>query len=105
MMAQDNSVFAPQVLSDETRDGIRHISVIPSTLVCSSRIDVTLEGDIIREVSYTRGCAGNTQGVAALASGMTASEAARRLRGIDCHGRGTSCPDQLARVLEYAIGG
>ena len=29
-------------------------------------------------------------------------EAIRRLEGIDCRGRGTSCPDQLARALrEY----
>ena len=103
-MAEEYTVFVPRILSDETVDGMRHISVAPSTLVCSSQIDIDLEGDIIRGVRYTRGCDGNTQGVAALACGMTAAEAVRRLRGIDCHGRGTSCPDQLARVLEYAIG-
>lgn len=103
-MAEGNGVFAPQIITDETRDGIRHISVMPSTLVCSSRIDVELAGDTIRSISYTRGCDGNTQGVAALAVGMTAAEAARRLRGINCHGRGTSCPDQLAQVLDYASG-
>ena len=30
-------------------------------------------------------------------------EAVRRLRGIDCKGRGTSCPDQLAQGLENAL--
>ncbi len=95
-------VFEPIILSDETVDGIRHIAATPSTLVCSSRIDIDLEGELIRGVKYTRGCDGNTQGVAALVEGMTISEAARRLRGINCHGRGTSCPDQLARVLDFA---
>ena len=47
----------------------------------------------------TRGCAGNTQGVAALVIGMTVDEAIRRLKGIQCR-NGTSCPDQLATALE-----
>ena len=40
--------------------------------------------------------------VAALIKGMRVEEAIARLDGIDCRGRGTSCPDQLARALrEY----
>lgn len=42
---------------------------------------------------------GNTQGIAALLEGMEIEEAIRRLEGIDCKGKGTSCPDQLARAL------
>ncbi|MDE6374439.1 MAG: TSCPD domain-containing protein, partial [Alistipes sp.] len=45
-----------------------------------------------------------TQGIAALVCGMKAEEAIARLKGIDCRGRGTSCPDQLARALEKALG-
>ena len=67
--------------------------------VCSQRIEVELDGETVRSVRFTRGCAGNTQGVAALASGRTTGELIDALRGIVCR-NGTSCPDQLARALE-----
>lgn len=71
--------------------------------VCSRAIDISLDDDgIIREVVYHGGCSGNTQGVAALVAGMTAEEAIRRLSGIRCGLKSTSCPDQLATALrEY----
>lgn len=49
------------------------------------------------------GCMGNTQGVAALVEGMEVEEVIKRLKGIDCGGRGTSCPDQLAKALEQYL--
>lgn len=52
---------------------------------------------MIKHVTYT------PQGVSALATGMRADEVIARLRGTDCKGRGTSCPDQLARALEQAL--
>lgn len=67
--------------------------------VCSRKIDIELEGDVIKEVKYTGGCSGNTQGVAALVAGMTVDEAIRRISGIRCGFKGTSCPDQLAQAL------
>ena len=73
------------------------------TGTCSQRIDLALEEGIIREVAFTGGCHGNTQGIAALVRGMRASEAIERLAGIDCRGRGTSCPDQLAKALRRAL--
>ena len=42
--------------------------------VCSRQIDLEMEGNLIRRVTFTGGCHGNTQGVAALAVGMTAEE-------------------------------
>lgn len=54
----------------------------------------------IAGVVFFGGCHGNTQGVAALVKGMTPEEAIARLEGIDCHGKGTSCPDQLAQALK-----
>ncbi len=70
--------------------------------VCSVRIEFDVDGDIVRNIRFTRGCSGNTQGVAKLADGMTVDEIISRLKGTDCNGRGTSCPDQLARALaEY----
>lgn len=68
--------------------------------VCSSEIHFEIESGIIENVQFIGGCAGNTQGVAALIKGMTPQEAIKRLKGIDCKGRGTSCPDQLALALE-----
>ena len=81
---------------------IRRHTCVP-TGTCSQRIDLALEEGIIREVAFTGGCHGNTQGIAALVRGMRASEAIERLAGIDCRGRGTSCPDQLAMALRRAL--
>lgn len=67
---------------------------------CSRQIDIEVENDIVRRVLFTGGCHGNTQGIAALVRGMRVEEVISRLQGIDCHGKGTSCPDQLARALK-----
>lgn len=78
--------------------------------VCSSEIIVEVEKDIIQSVSIIGGCPGNSTGVSKLCVGRTLDEVIEILSGIDCRGRGTSCPDQLAKaciklkekVLEYA---
>lgn len=70
---------------------------------CSRQIDIDIEEGIVRNVAFTGGCHGNTQGVAALVRGMKVEEVIARLEGIDCRGRGTSCPDQLARALRQAL--
>ena len=67
---------------------------------CSRAVEIELDGDVINRVTFVGGCDGNTQGVAALVRGMRVEEAIARLEGIDCHGKGTSCPDQLARALK-----
>ncbi len=70
--------------------------------VCSRSIDFEIEDGIIRSVTFHGGCAGNTQGVAALVRGMRVEEAVERLGGIRCGFKSTSCPDQLATALrEY----
>lgn len=72
--------------------------------VCSKKITVELsDNGIVENVSFQGGCNGNTQGVAALVRGMKAEEAISRMKGIDCNGRGTSCPDQLAEALTEAL--
>lgn len=71
--------------------------------VCTRAIEITLEGEIIREVRFQGGCAGNTQGVAALVRGMSAKDAIERLSGIRCGFKSTSCPDQLAIALTEAL--
>lgn len=71
--------------------------------VCSRMIQVEIEDDIIVDCRFMGGCSGNTQGVAKLVIGMDANDAIERLKGIDCGGRGTSCPDQLATALQEAL--
>ena len=71
--------------------------------VCSMEISFDIDDGIIHNVKFLGGCAGNTQGVARLVEGMDVNEAISRMKGIDCNGRGTSCPDQLAKALEQAI--
>ena len=72
--------------------------------VCSRQIDIDIdtETNVILNVTFTGGCSGNTQGVAALARGMKVEDAIERLAGIHCGSRPTSCPDQLATALRQA---
>ncbi|MBP3253270.1 MAG: TIGR03905 family TSCPD domain-containing protein [Bacteroidales bacterium] len=70
---------------------------------CSQFIDVELDGETITNVNFIGGCHGNTQGVAALVRGMDVNQAIKRLKGIDCKGKGTSCPDQLAIALQQCL--
>ncbi len=72
--------------------------------VCSREMQVDLDDqNVIQALRVAGGCNGNLQGIAALVQGMPAGEAIRRLKGINCGGKGTSCPDQLARGLEQAL--
>lgn len=70
---------------------------------CSRQVDIELEEGIVRSVAFVGGCHGNQQGIAALVRGMKAEEVIARLAGIDCRGKGTSCPDQLARALQQEL--
>jgi uncharacterized protein (TIGR03905 family) len=72
------------------------------TGTCSQVILTEIEGDTIAQVQFIGGCSGNTQGIAALVRGMKVADAIERLEGINCAGRGTSCPDQLAKALRDA---
>lgn len=68
--------------------------------VCSQHISFEVdENDIVTNVQFVGGCSGNTQGVQKLVEGMKRSDVIERLESIDCRGRGTSCPDQLAQAL------
>ena len=68
--------------------------------VCSYEMTIEVNGDTIKKVTIEGGCAGNTVGVSRLVEGMDIDEAIKRLKGIQCGYRGTSCPDQLAIALE-----
>lgn len=66
---------------------------------CSTEITFSIENDIIKKVNFLRGCEGNLQGISRLVEGMNVDDAINKLQGIDCRGKGTSCPDQLAKAL------
>ena len=70
--------------------------------VCSRQIviDIDENTNTINSFSFTGGCNGKLQGIAALVKGKKPEEIISALKGIDCNFKGTSCPDQLARALE-----
>ncbi len=68
--------------------------------VCSYEMIIEVDDDIVKKVTIVGGCAGNTVGVSKLVEGMKIDEVIKRLKGIPCGYKGTSCPDQLARALE-----
>ena len=71
--------------------------------VCSRNISFDIIDGMVTDVHFDGGCAGNTKGVARLVEGMHAEEAVRRLEGITCGFKGTSCPDQLAKAIRQAL--
>lgn len=71
--------------------------------VCPRTITVELDGNAVRSVKFNGGCSGNAQGIARLVEGMAVEEAVKKLRGIRCGMRASSCPDQLTYALEEAI--
>ena len=68
--------------------------------VCSRNILIDVEDGIVRSVRFDGGCNGNTKGISALVVGMKVEEVIKRLEGIRCGFKGTSCPDQLAQALK-----
>lgn len=79
---------------------MKHITYTTSG-TCSQQIDITLDdNDIVQQVTFLGGCNGNLQGIGQLVRGMHRDEVIRRLQGIRCGYKATSCPDQLARALQ-----
>lgn len=68
--------------------------------VCSRKINFSVEDGKVCKVKFDGGCNGNGKGVAALVEGMDVAEAIRRMEGIKCGMKNTSCPDQLAQALK-----
>lgn len=70
--------------------------------VCSSLIEVKIENNIIKDLHFVGGCNGNLQGISTLCKGMDVNDVIKKLKGIRCGSKQTSCPDQLANCLyEY----
>jgi uncharacterized protein (TIGR03905 family) len=68
--------------------------------VCSKKMTFHIENGIILNAVIEGGCRGNTQGVTRLIEGKPVAEVIRRIKGIQCGTKGTSCPDQLACGIE-----
>lgn len=103
------AVAAPQggaddfkIVKNEVKDGVRYITAKPSAKVCSKQIDIQIDvkTDTIKDCVFTGGCPGNAIGLCNLIRGMKVTDAIKKLEGVNCAGRGTSCPDQLAKVLK-----
>lgn len=67
---------------------------------CSRKINITTEGEYIGDVKFEGGCNGNLQAVSLLVKGMKIDDVVTLLEGTNCNGKGTSCPDQLAKALK-----
>ena len=71
--------------------------------VCARKINFEINDGIVSNVRFSGGCAGNTQGVAALVEGMKAEDVVERLSGIRCGFKRTSSPDQMAQAIKEAL--
>lgn len=70
---------------------------------CSSRIDFEIRDGRVYNVKFTGGCNGNLKAVSALVEGLTVEEVEKRVKGIRCGFKSTSCSDQLATALREAV--
>lgn len=68
--------------------------------VCSRQINLEVENGVVIKLEVIGGCNGNLQGISKLIEGMKVEQVIKKLKGINCNGKGTSCPDQIARALE-----
>ena len=72
--------------------------------VCSRSVSFDIDDNhIVTGISFNGGCNGNLKGVSALCEGLKAEEIIKRVKGIRCGFKSTSCPDQLAEALEDAL--
>jgi uncharacterized protein (TIGR03905 family) len=91
-------------LQKENEMSKKRYACIPDKRVCSNKISIEIEGDTIAAVEVTGGCQGNSRGIACLLKDMPVDEAIKRLEGIVCGKKGTSCPDQIAQALKALKG-
>ncbi len=71
---------------------------------CSRKIIFELDDEgKVHNVVFEGGCHGNLQGIGKLVEGMDATEVIKRVEGIKCGFKQTSCPDQLSKALSEAV--
>ena len=69
---------------------------------CSREIHYSVKDGVVESIDVIGGCAGNLKGICRLITGMPVEQVIKAFKGVDCGGRGTSCPDQIAQALEQA---
>ena len=69
---------------------------------CSREIHYSVKDGVVESIEVIGGCAGNLKGICRLITGMPVEQVIKAVKGVDCGGRGTSCPDQIAQALEQA---
>ena len=82
-----------------TTDGVDEVRFQPSG-VCSKLMIMKIKDDQILEMETVGGCSGNLKGIGSLIKGMNINEVIKRLQGLPCGSRPTSCPDQLSIALK-----
>lgn len=70
---------------------------------CSRQMTIEVEDGVVKSFQVVGGCHGNLQGIGKLVEGMKVEEVIRRLDGIRCGMKPTSCPDQLAQALKQTL--
>ena len=88
-----------KIINDTYKGSVRYV-VGQTEGVCSQAIELLVEGDVILDAAFHGGCSGNLKGIAALCKGQKIAEVQKRLKGIRCGSKSTSCPDQLAQLLK-----
>ena len=68
--------------------------------VCARTIDIEIEDNVVKDVSFFGGCNGNLQGISKLVCGMQVDDVIEKLENIKCGFKNTSCPAQLAEALK-----
>ena len=71
--------------------------------VCAAQINFTLEGNVVKNVSFIGGCNGNLKAISKLVDGMTVEQIESYLKGNTCGYKQTSCVDQLAVAVRTAL--
>ena len=69
---------------------------------CSREIHYSVKDGVVESIEVIGGCNGNLKGICRLITGMPVEQVIKAFKGVDCGGRGTSCPDQMAQALEQA---
>lgn len=69
---------------------------------CSREIHYSVKDGVVESIEVIGGCTGNLKGICRLITGMPVEQVIKAFKGVDCGGRGTSCPDQIAQALEQA---
>jgi len=74
-----------------------------TTGTCAKEINFELRDGKVHSVSFVDGCNGNLKSLGILVEGMDAEELVRKLKGVHCGRKKTSCGDQLATAVAQAL--